>query len=86
MPAPNQVAGWMLEEIEQAGILLQTDVVEYLQIKYGEGTYVNPNGHRAISKSILLAFSKLRGDGVVWVRAAHYWRKRQIGDEPGRQQ
>lgn len=77
MPPPNQMAAWMLEEVQQTGILYQSDVIEYLQIKYGEGTYINSQGNRAVAKPILLAFKRLRGDRVVWVRSGHYWRGRR---------
>jgi hypothetical protein len=84
--SPAQVAAWMLEEVEQAGILYQTDVVEYLQAKFGaEATYLNSNGRPAIAKPILAAFKSLTTKNVVWIHAAHYWRLRQAEDGPHRQ-
>lgn len=85
--SPDAVAAWMFEELKRQGILYQSEAADQIAFKFGEDTtYLNANGNAAISLPILKAFAKLTGGSVVWVRSERYWRLRERGDEPGRQQ
>lgn len=84
---PDEVAAWMLEQLERTGELYQEDAVDQIARKFGpDSIYENENGNPAIAKPILAAFRKLTGDSVVWVSSDRYWKMRQPGDEPGRRQ
>ena len=87
MATAQEIATWMLKELERANELYQEDVVYEIASQFGnEFAYDNENGNLAIRKDILAAFRKLTGDSVIWVRGERYWRKREAFDEPGRQQ
>jgi hypothetical protein len=84
---PNEVAVWMLEELERVKFLYQETAVYDIATKFGQQfTYINANGNMAIRKGVLDAFAKLTGDAVVFERTERMWRKRQPYDRPGRQQ
>lgn len=77
----------MLGEIERDGDLYQDAAVVDIANKFGDDfTYENDSGNLAISKSVLSAFRKLTKESVVWERGERRWRRREISDEPGRQQ
>jgi hypothetical protein len=82
------VAGWMRQELEkQDGVLYQEDAASQIGDLFGEQfIYENPAGNPAIDKKVLAAFRKLTGDSVVWSSAERHWRRREVGDEPGRKQ
>jgi hypothetical protein len=83
----EEVAKWMLTELERVQFLHQETVACDIAAKCGqEFTYINDNGNLAIRKDVLLAFRKLTGDAVIWERAERMWRKRESYDEPGRRQ
>lgn len=85
--SPDTVAAWMVSELEKSNCLYQIEVADKLRHEHGdEATYINSGGNVAISNEILTAFNKLTGNGVVWVRSGRYWRRREAGDIPGRQQ
>lgn len=76
----------MLDLFKQHGELRQDDAANQLHEQFGEeATYFNNNGNLAINREVLIAFNKLTPDAV-WLRASRYWRTRQQGDEPSRQQ
>jgi hypothetical protein len=84
---PDQIAKWMLEELERVGSLYQDTAVVDIASAFGEEfAYVNDNGNLAIRRDVLDAFRELSGDSVVWVRGERMWRKRESNDERGRQQ
>jgi len=84
---PEQVAEWMLQELERVDYLYQNMVVYDIASKFGdEFTTINDNGNMAIRKDVLARFRKLTGDSVIWERGERLWRKRQPHDEPGRLQ
>jgi len=86
MATANDVAKWMVEQLKQQGMLYQEQIVYDIQAEFGEEfTYYNNNGNPAINKDVLDAFKKLTPD-VVWIRGERYWRTREPGDEPGRNQ
>jgi len=78
----------MADELgRQNGVLYQEDAVSQIADRFGkEFTYENDAGNTAIDKKVLTAFRKLTGDSVVWIGAERYWRRRESGDEPTRQQ
>ncbi len=83
----EDVAAWMLSELDRQSLLYQEIVVYDIAQRFGDQfTYVNRNGNLAITKNVLDAFRKLSGDDVVWVRRNRYWRRREPEDEPGRMQ
>lgn len=84
---PDQIAEWMLEELQRDGFLDQETAVGDIALKFGdEFTYENENGNSAIRPDVLAAFRKLSANAVVWDRSERQWRKRQTDDDPGRQQ
>lgn len=84
---PEQIAAWMLEELERVKFLYQGTVVCDIAAKFGdEFTCLNDSGNAAIRRDVLSAFRKLTGDAIIWERGARMWRKRQPHDGPGRQQ
>jgi uncharacterized protein DUF6953 len=83
----EDVATWMLEELQRVEFLYQDTVVEQIASTFGdEFTYINDNGNMAIRKDVLASFRKLCGDTVVWERGERMWRRRQDHDGPARQQ
>jgi hypothetical protein len=84
---PDDVAKWMLSELQREKYLYQETVVYDIESKFGEDfIYNNDNGNPAIGKKVLSAFKKLTGDSVIWERGERLWRFRGEHDEPGRQQ
>ncbi len=78
--APQDVALWMLDEIDRCQQLTQLDAVLGIAGKFGsEFLYENRNGRTAIDKRVLRAFRNLSDATVVWDRADFCWRKRQLG-------
>jgi len=87
MVTANDVARWMLSELEKDQILYQETAVSDIQEKFGDSfVYDNPNGNLAISKEVLAEFRELTNDRVVWVRGERYWRFREKHDDIGRKQ
>ena len=83
----EDVAAWMLKELRRENILHQEEAVDEIEERFGEEfTYENANGNPTICKPVLDAFRKLTGDEVVWSRSDRYWRPREKGDLPDRQQ
>jgi hypothetical protein len=86
-PTPVDVAKWMQQKLAKEKVLYQEDVVYEISDLFGEEfTYDNDSGNLAIGKPVLAAFRKLTGVTVVWDRTDRFWRFREPGDEPGRQQ
>ena len=85
---PEQIAEWMVEELERRGqYLYQQVVASEIAERFGEEfTYVNQNGNLAIDPRVLAAFRRITEDTVVWERGERMWRKRNDADEPGRRQ
>lgn len=84
----DTVADWMLKELEkQEGVLHQAEAAPQIADLFGERfIYENDSGNACIDKQVLAAFRKLTGDSVVWNRGERLWRRRELGDEPTRQQ
>lgn len=86
MTSINDAAEWMLRRVERSGVLHQDDAVSGIADKFGEGTtYENAAGNPAISKEVLSKFKRISPE-IVWSRSERCWRKREKGDEPGRNQ
>lgn len=85
--SPEDVAAWMLKELDRQKYLYQADVVYEIEKRFGEQfVYDNQNGNRAIDGRVLKAFRTLTGDTVVWERGQRMWRRREKYDEGGRRQ
>jgi hypothetical protein len=70
----DDVAQWMLKEVEFAGILHQQHAVAYITANYGEQfIYVNENGNPSISKEVKKIFKKLHGGKAAWDRDGFFW-------------
>lgn len=84
---PEEVAQWMLAELDRRQHLYQEDVAHQIRINFGEEfVYLNANGNIAIGRDVLKAFRALTGDAVIWERGQRMWRRRATYDPPGRQQ
>jgi hypothetical protein len=87
MTTEQDVAQWMLEQIESDYFLYQEAAVGQIAEEFGEQfTYVNENGNLAIDKNVLKEFRRITGDAVIWERSERMWRKREQNDSPGRMQ
>lgn len=83
----REVAQWMVEEVERAGILQQDRAARTIRSHFGdEFVYRNANNNLAINELVLKIFNELTGDRVVWSRSLFHWRKRKETDGPGRAQ
>jgi hypothetical protein len=84
---PEEIAEWMVTELERNQYLNQDTVVYEITQRFGEEfTYINQHGNLAIDRRVLAAFRKLTEDTVVWERGERLWRKRHEADEVGRRQ
>ena len=84
---PEDVAKWMLSEINNHDVLYQYDAASQIEDKFGdEFTPLNDNGNPSIRGDVLQAFRNLSGDDVVWERGERLWRKRASFDEQRRGQ
>jgi DNA-binding IclR family transcriptional regulator len=82
---PEDIARWMLDELEKAGYLYQWEAVYQIQSRFGvDFTYLNESGNFAIDRRVLRAFHNLTEDTVVWRRTEGCWVKRGPHDPPGR--
>lgn len=82
----EDVAQWMLAQLEKDGCLYQDDVVDYL-VKNDQMDFLkeNSDGNLVLKLSINSAFKKKTIDNVVWVKPDRYWRYRVAEDELGRE-
>ncbi|MBP5947353.1 MULTISPECIES: DUF6953 family protein [unclassified Pseudomonas] len=81
----NEVAQWMLVQMERDGCIYQDDVVDHLVKALREDLLrENSDGNQVVGKEVLAAFRKLTESTVVWVKPDRYWRWRVAEDEPGR--
>lgn len=70
----DAVAEWMFNEVKSAGILYQTEAVNYIKTNFGEDfIYVNENGNQSISKEVKKAFKKLHRGRAAWERDGFFW-------------
>ncbi|WP_191486035.1 DUF6953 family protein [Pseudomonas sp. FEN] len=81
----NEVAHWMLAQIDKDGCIYQDDVVDHLvKARREDLLRENADGNQVVGKEVLAAFRKLTESTVVWVKPDRYWRWRVKEDEPGR--
>jgi len=81
---PEDVAQWMIDELEKSGQLYQWEAVLELQSRFGDDfTYLNESGNFAIDRRVLRAFRNLAEDTIVWRRREHCWARRGPHDPPG---
>ena len=86
MTTPEDVARWMLDELEKAGYLYQWEAILEIQSRFGDDfTYLNESKNFAIDRRVLRAFRYLTEDTVVWRRTEGCWVKRGPHDPPGRE-
>lgn len=70
----NEVAEWMLNQLKSAGILYQSEAVEYIRNHFGEQfLYVNENGNQSIGKDVKKLFKKMHGGKAAWERDGFFW-------------
>ncbi|SEO35716.1 hypothetical protein [Paenibacillus sp. OV219] len=70
----QEVAEWMIKELQAVGILRQEQVVAHIKAHYGEHfIYVNENGNESIDKEVKKAFKKLHGGRAAWERDGFFW-------------
>ena len=83
---PDQVANWMLSEVQKHGCIYQDDVVDYLvKARADDLLRENSDGTLVVGQPVLSAFKALTEATVVWVKPDRYWRFRVAEDEPGRE-
>lgn len=82
----NDVAQWMLRELQRDGCIYQDDVVDHL-VKSKAETLLreNSDGNLVVGREVLEAFKRDTETTVVWVKPDRYWRFRVPEDEPGRE-
>lgn len=82
----EDLAQWMLAQLEREGCMYQDDVVDRAVKENAEGLLrENVDGNLVVGTAVLNAFKKLTETRVVWVRSDFYWRLRVAEDEPGRE-
>jgi len=70
----DDVAKWMVGELQNTGILHQSDAVDYIKSHFGEHfIYVNDNGNESIDKEVKKAFRKLHRGKAAWERDGFFW-------------
>ncbi|WP_165921181.1 DUF6953 family protein [Paenibacillus albiflavus] len=70
----QEVAEWMLQELKSAGILYQSNAVDYIRTHFGEQfIYVNDNGNQSIDKEVKKLFKKMHGGRAAWERDGFFW-------------
>jgi hypothetical protein len=85
VPTADDVAKWMDEYVAKHGELRQDEAVEEIEVRFGAGfVYENENGNPAISKDVSKKFRERTEHTVVWEPGYREWRKRELGDAPGR--
>ena len=84
---PEDVARWMLTEMQKKGDLYQADAADGIAKRFGEEfAHENDQGYTVINERVLKAFRQMTGDSVVWPRSDKYWSFREETDEQGRMQ
>lgn len=91
---PEEVAEWMLAQIDGHGRLLQVEAVAAIEKIFGaEFVYLSEINEKSIDRRVLRQFSNLTGDDVVYVTRRGFifseddhWRPRETGDSSGRRQ
>jgi len=81
---PEDVALWMIDELEKTGQLYQWEAILELQSRFGDDfIYLNESGNFAIDRRVLRAFRTRTEDTIVWRRTECCWARRGPHDPPG---
>lgn len=82
----EEVASWMLTQVEKHGCIYQDDVVDFLVKACTEELLrENSEGNLVVGRAVLDKFKAMTETTVVWVKPDRYWRWRVTEDEPGRE-
>lgn len=74
----SEIATWMVDIITAEQRVLQTEMVEAIEAKFGaDWIYVGDSGHPSVDRSVLKEFRKAHRGNVRWDREARAW---YIGD------
>lgn len=85
MESAEDVAYWMVAQLQSHGCLYQDDVVDWLVKAKAENLLrENDDGNLVVGRQVLEAFRAVTEATVVWVKPDRYWRWRVKEDEPGR--
>jgi hypothetical protein len=85
MTTVQDVARWMLQEIERHGRLYQENAAIDIDKNFGsEFAPISENGNLVIRQDVLREFRKLTESEVVWDKTERMWRKRDRRDTPGK--
>jgi hypothetical protein len=72
--AVNDIAAWMVNEIQNKGVLKQEIAIKYVREHFGEAyVFINENGHASLDKEVKKAFRKLHKGRVAWDRDGFFW-------------
>ncbi len=83
---PEEIAKWMLSQIETDGVLHQDHAASEIEQRFGaEFAPANDRGNLSIRPDVLKAFRTI-SEHVIWERGERLWRKRESFDEKGRLQ
>ena len=81
------VARWMEAQVAEHGVLYREEAVETIYELFGERFAPdNDAGNLSMAKDVLAAFKSMTSETNVWSRGEKCWRRREVGDEPGRWQ
>lgn len=70
----EEIANWMIKEVQEVGILKQELVISYIKEHYGDQyIYMNENGNESIDKEVKKIFKKLHKGRVAWDREGFFW-------------
>jgi hypothetical protein len=71
----QDVAKYMLEELEKNGVLYQEGLVNTIKEKFGEQfIFANSYGTLSIDRVVIREFNKLKNKDVLWDKEEHCWR------------
>ncbi|WP_442953364.1 DUF6953 family protein [Paenibacillus sp. RU4T] len=70
----QQIAKWMVGEIENRGMLRQEEAIAHVREQFGEQyVFTNGQGHASLEKEVKKAFRKLHRGRVAWDRDGFFW-------------
>jgi len=71
----QDVAKYMLEELEKNGVLYQEGLVNIIKEKFGEQfIFSNSYGTLSIDRVVIREFNKLKGKDVLWDKEECCWK------------
>jgi hypothetical protein len=85
--SPEAIAAWMLDEVGRRGRLYAAAAADEVDRKHGAPLVgYDDDGEPFLRQPVVDAFQALSGEDVVWSMSGRYWRRREMGDRPGRHQ